>query len=242
MSPIITLSARDYDAVLFDLDGVLTKTASVHAAAWKGVFDGFLAQRAAETGAAFVPFDIDADYRRYVDGKPREDGVATFLKSRRIEVPWGTPEDAPGTQTVHALSNLKDKYFNECLTQQGVETYEPAISLVRTLRSRQIKTAVVSSSHHCAAVLDSAGISELFDARVDGQEIARLALKGKPAPDTYLNAARRVNAEPSRAVVVEDAIAGVEAGRDGGFGLVIGVDHGGRPQALQDAGANFVVT
>ena len=149
-NPIVTLSARDYDAVLFDLDGVLTKTAEVHAAAWKRTFDGFLAQRAAEAGEAFVPFDADADYRRYVDGKLRDDGVASFLQSRGIELPLGGPEDAPGIQTVHALSKLKDQYFIEHLEQHGVETYEPAISLVRSLRSREIKTAVVSSSHHCA--------------------------------------------------------------------------------------------
>ena len=142
-------------------------------------------------------------------------------------------------QTVHALSNLKDKYFIEHLEQYGVETYEPAILLVRRLRSLDIKTAVVFSSHHCAAVLHSADISELFDARVDGQEISRLGLKGKPAPDTFLDAARRVEAEPSRAVVVEDAIAGIEAGRAGRFRLVIGVDHSGRPEALREAGADF---
>jgi beta-phosphoglucomutase family hydrolase len=227
--------------VLFDLDGVLTKTAEVHAAAWKRVFDNFLAQRATETGEAFVPFEIDADYRRYVDGKLREDGVAAFLDSRGIRLPLGTPEDPPGMLTVHALSSLKDKYFIEHLDVHGVEIYEPAILLVRTLRSQEIKTAVVSSSHHCAAVLDSAGISELFDVRVDGQEITQLGLKGKPAPDTFLDAARLVNAEPSRAVIVEDAIAGIEAGCAGGFGLVIGVDHSGRYEALREAGAHFVV-
>ncbi|MBV9499401.1 MAG: beta-phosphoglucomutase family hydrolase [Acidobacteriaceae bacterium] len=242
INPIVTLSARDYDAVLFDLDGVLTKTAEVHAAAWKRMLDAFLAKHAEKTGEAFVAFDTDADYRRYVDGKLREDGVVSFLQSRGIGLPLGVPEDVPGMQTVHALSNLKDQYFIEHLEQYGVETYEPAISLVRRLRSLEIKTAVVSSSHHCAAVLHSAGISQLFDARVDGQEISKLGLKGKPAPDTFLDAARRVEAEPSRAVVVEDAIAGVHAGRAGGFGLVIGVDHSGRPEPLREAGADFVVT
>jgi beta-phosphoglucomutase-like phosphatase (HAD superfamily) len=135
------------------LDGVLTKTAEVHAAAWKRVFDGFLAQHAAETGEVFIPFDMDADYRRYVDGKLREDGVASFLQSRGIELPLGTPEDIPGMQTVRALSKLKDQYFIEHLEQHGVETYAPAVSLVRTLRSLEIKSAVVSSIHHCAAVL-----------------------------------------------------------------------------------------
>jgi beta-phosphoglucomutase family hydrolase len=238
----ITLSPRDYDAVLFDLDGVLTKTASVHAAAWKKLFDGFLERRAAETGQAFVAFDIDTDYRRYVDGKPRYDGVASFLESRGIELPPGAPEDRPGAQTIQALGDLKDQYFTEQLEQRGVEPYEAAIDLVRALRAQEIKTAVVSSSNNCAAVLEAARIAQLFDARVDGIEITRLALKGKPAPDAFLEAARRLKVEPARAVVVEDAIAGVEAGRAGRFGCVIGVDRGGQSQALREAGADVVVT
>jgi beta-phosphoglucomutase family hydrolase len=242
IAPVVTLSPRDYDAVLFDLDGVLTRTASVHAAAWKKLFDGFLEQRAADKGEAFVPFDIDADYRRYVDGKSRYDGVAAFLESRSIELPFGTLEDGPGAQTVHALGNLKDQYFTQQLEQHGVEVYDAAIALVRTLREQEIKTAVVSSSNNCAVVLDAAGISQLFDARVDGMEITRLDLNGKPAPDAFLEAAQRIRAEPSRAVVVEDAIAGVEAGRAGRFGCVIGVDHSGQSQALREAGADVVVT
>jgi beta-phosphoglucomutase family hydrolase len=241
-APLVTLSPRDYDAVLFDLDGVLTQTASVHAAAWKRLFDGFLERRAAETGQPFVPFDIDADYRRYVDGKPRYDGVASFLEARGIELPWGAPEDLPGTQTVQALGHLKDQYFLQHLEQHGVEVYESSIELVRTLRAQEIKTAVVSSSKNCAAVLEAAGISPLFDARVDGTHISRLGLKGKPAPDTFLEAARRLRTEPSRAVVVEDAIAGVEAGHAGRFGLVIGVDRSGQSRALRQAGADVVVT
>jgi beta-phosphoglucomutase family hydrolase len=215
IAPVVTLSPRDYDAVLFDLDGVLTKTATVHAAAWKKLFDGFLQQRAANTGEAFIPFDIDADYRRYVDGKPRYDGVAAFLESRGIELPSGMPEDGPGAQTVHALGNLKDQYFTQHLEQHGVEIHEAAIALVRTLRAQEIKTAVVSSSINCAAVLEAAGVTHLFDARVDGVDIIRMALNGKPAPDAFLEAAQRVKVEPARAVVVEDAIAGVEAGRAG---------------------------
>ena len=242
IAAVVTVSPRDYDAVLFDLDGVLTKTASVHAAAWKKLFDGFLAQRAAATGEAFVAFDIDADYRRYVDGKPRYDGVAAFLEARGIEVSWGGPDDPPGTQTVQALGNLKDQYFMQHLEQHGVEVYESSIELVRTLRAQEVKTAVVSSSKNCVAVLEAAGISQLFDARVDGTDISRLGLKGKPAPDAFLEAARRLRAEPSRAIVVEDAIAGVEAGHAGGFGIVIGVDRSGQSQALRQAGADAVVT
>jgi beta-phosphoglucomutase family hydrolase len=241
-TPVVTLSPRDYDAVLFDLDGVLTKTASVHAAAWKRLFDGFLEPRAADTGETFIPFDIDADYRRYVDGKPRYDGVKVFLESRGIELPSGSPEDGPGAQTVNGLGNLKDQYFTEQLEQHGVEVYEAAVALVRTLREQEVKTAVVSSSNNCAAVLEAAGISQLFDARVDGIEITRLALNGKPAPDAFLEAAQRIKAEPARAVVVEDAIAGVEAGRAGRFGCVIGVDLSGQSQALREAGADVVVT
>lgn len=197
-APVVTLSPRDYDVFSFDLDGVLTRTASVHAAAWKKLFDDFLKQRAATLGEAFVPFDIDTDYRRYVDGKPRYDGVASFLESRGIELPFGTPEDGPGAQTVHALGNLKDQYFTEHLEQHGVEVYEPSIDLVRTLRAQEIKTAVVSSSNNCVAVLEAAGIAQLFDTRVDGMDITRLALNGKPAPDTFLEAAQRLKAEPSR--------------------------------------------
>jgi beta-phosphoglucomutase family hydrolase len=240
--PVITLSPRDYDAVLFDLDGVLTKTARVHAMAWKKLFDGFLERRSEETGDPFVPFDLDADYRQYVDGKPRYDGVAAFLESRGIELPLGTPEDGPDVQSVRALGKLKDQYFLQHLEQHSVEPYEAAIALVRKLRAQEIKTAVVSSSNNCAAVLKSAGIAQLFDARVDGTDVTRLALKGKPAPDAFVEAARRLGVEPSRAVVVEDAIAGVEAGRAGRFGCVIGVDRRGQAPALRDAGADVVVT
>jgi beta-phosphoglucomutase family hydrolase len=239
---IITLSARDYDAVLFDLDGVLTRTASVHAAAWKKLFDHFLEQRAAQTGEPFVPFDIDSDYKRYVDGRPRYAGVSAFLKSRGIKLPLGSPEDGHDVLSVHALGKQKDQYFLQHLGQHGVEPYEAAIKLVRELRAAEIKTAVVSSSNNCAAVLEAAGIAQLFDARVDGKDGTRLKLKGKPAPDAFFEAARRVGVEPARAVVVEDAIVGVEAGHAGRFGYVIGVDRGGNSQALRAAGANAVVT
>ena len=242
MKVIITISPRDYDAVLFDLDGVLTKTASVHASAWKKLFDGFLEQRAAEAGEPFVPFDIATDYPRYVDGKPRYDGVTAFLESRGITLPLGTPEDGPDVQSVGALGNLKNGYFLEHLEQHGVELYEATIALVRELRAQELKTAVVSSSNNCAIVLEAAGISELFDARVDGTDVTRLDLQGKPAPDAFLEAARRVGSAPSRAVVVEDAIVGVEAGRAGQFGCVIGVDRRDHAQALSDAGADVVVT
>ncbi len=240
-SPFVALSPRDYDAVLFDLDGVLTKTARVHATAWKHLFDEFLKERAAEEGGVFVPFDIDVDYRRYVDGKPRYEGVAAFLKSRQIELPLGSPEDSPKLKTVYGLGNLKARYFLEELRQHGVERYESSIELVRTLRSEGIKTAVVTSSRNCDAILHAAGIADLFDVRVDGSDLARFNLKGKPAPDAFIEAARRLKVEPQLAVVVEDSIAGVQAGRAGGFGLVIGVDRGGSSIDLRRAGADVVV-
>lgn len=237
-----TLSPRDVDAVLFDLDGVLTRTASVHAAAWKKLFDGFLARHATVAGVPFVPFDVDSDYGLYVDGKPRFDGVVSFLHSRGIELPFGDPGDGPEAQSVRALGQLKDRYFKQQMAEHGVECYDSAIALVRALRAQEIKTAVVSSSNNCAAVLEAAGIAHLFDTRVDGIDLTRLALAGKPAPDAFLEAARRLGVEPARAVVVEDAIVGVQAGRSGRFGCVIGVDRQDHAQALRDGGADIVVT
>jgi beta-phosphoglucomutase family hydrolase len=242
MKVVATLSPRDYDAVLFDLDGVLTRSASVHASAWKTLFDRFLESRATQLDEPFVAFDIDTDYLRYVDGKPRYDGVIAFLESRGIELPFGTPEDERDTQSVRALGNLKDGYFLQELQLHGVAPYDGAIALVQELRAQEIRTAVVSSSNNCVAVLEAAGIASLFDARVDGTDITRLRLNGKPAPDGFLEAARRVGVEPSRAVVVEDAIVGVQAGRAGGFGCVIGVSRSGQVAALRDAGADVVVT
>lgn len=238
----ITLSPRDYSAVRLDLDGVLTRTASLHAAAWKTVFDGFLEQRASQAGNPFVPFDIETDYMRFVDGKPRYDGVVDFLESRVVKLPLGMPEDDPDVQTAHALVNLKDRYFLEQLGQNGVEAYSPAVALVRKLRAQAIKTVVVSSSNNGAVVLEAASIADLFDARVDGTDITRLGLKEKPAPDAFLEAARRFGSEPSRTVVVENEIVGVEAGRAGRFGCVIGVDRQRQTPALRDAGADVAVT
>jgi beta-phosphoglucomutase family hydrolase len=239
---IVTLSPRDYDAVLFDLDGVLTNTASVHAGAWKRLFDEFLDRRAARAGEAFVQFDDETDYRLHVDGKPRLDGVTDFLASRGIALPLGTPQDADDADTVQALARRKDAYFVRHIEEHGVERYEAAVDLVKALRSQDIKLAVVSSSRNCKTVLEVAGIAQLFDARVDGVELERLRLAGKPAPDMFLEAARRLGSGRDRTVVVEDAIAGVAAGRTGGFALVIGVDHVGQSQALREAGADVVVT
>ena len=242
LSPLVTLSPRDYDAVVFGLDGVLTATAPVHAAAWKQLFDPLLAQRAADAGEAFVAFDREADYRRYVDGKPREDSVVAFLASRGITIPAGTAEDPLDAHTVSALGRLQDQYFLHHLAHYGVNPDDAACTFVRTLRAHAVKTAVVSSSTHGADVLAAAGLASLFEARVDGRELTRLALQGTPAPDALLEAAQRLQVDPARTVVVEDAIAGVTAARAGRFGYIIGVDGGGQAQQLQEAGADVVVT
>ena len=229
------------DAVLFDLDGVVTKTAAVHAAAWKQLFDEYLRRRAQREGGPFRPFDADSDYRLYVDGKPRYDGVRSFLSSRGIVLDEGEAGDPPDRETVHGLGNRKDGYFADHLVTHGAETYEGTLSLIRELRSRGIKTAVVSASKHCPDVLNAAGIAGCFDARVDGNDAEALRLAGKPAPATYLEASRRLGAAPARAVVVEDAIAGVQAGRAGGFGLVIGVNRSASRGALLENGADVEV-
>jgi beta-phosphoglucomutase family hydrolase len=241
-SPVVTLSPRDHDAVLFDLDGVLTDTASVHAAAWAELFDAFLRERADATGETCVPFDVDADYRRYVDGKLRIDGVTSFLEARGITLPAGDADDPPEAHTAQALAKRKDAYFLQRLRTNGVQRYEAAVTLVEILRANDVKTAVVSSSRNCATVLAAAGIAHLFDARVDGLDLERAGLRGKPAADMFLEAARRLGADPRRTVVVEDSIAGVAAGEAGGFGLVIGVDRVGDPHVLHEAGAKVVVT
>jgi beta-phosphoglucomutase family hydrolase len=225
---LVQLSPRDYDAVLFDLDGVLTPTASLHAAAWKLLFDDFLRARSQRTGEPFVPFDIGSDYPRYVDGKPRQDGVVSFLAARGIALPLAEPDGAPGEETVQGLGHLKDTYFLQKLRERGVQPFEGATELLHTLRAQEVRTAVVTSSKNCAAVIEAAGIGALFDARVDGNDVEHLNLNGKPAPDAFLEAAHRLGVAPSRAVVVEDAIVGVQAGHAGGFGYVIGAAAGYR--------------
>ena len=228
------------DALLFDLDGVVTKTAAVHAAAWKRLFDEFLGRRA--QGTPWQPFDVTRDYRTYVDGKPRHDGVRSFLESRGISLPEGTPDDGPEAETIHGLAERKNRFIQASLAQEGVGVYEAAVALVRRARALGFKTAVVSASENCVAVLDAAGLTGLFDVRVDGTDTARLGLRGKPLPDTFLEAARRLRVEPGRAVVIEDAIAGVQAGRAGRFALVVGVDRVGHAEALRRNGADVVVT
>jgi beta-phosphoglucomutase family hydrolase len=236
-----TLDPARFDAVLFDLDGVLTDTARVHAHAWKRTFDEFLRDWTESTGTPFREFGYETDYLPFVDGKPRYDGVRSFLASRSITLPEGTADDPPQAETVHGLGNRKNALFNELLAE-SVEIYDSSIALVHQLHADGIRTAVVSSSANCKAVLEAAGIADLFEARVDGVVAKELGLPGKPAPDTYLEAARRLDAPAARAVVVEDAISGVQAGRNGDFGLVIGVDREANPEALREHGADIVVT
>lgn len=234
------LTRERFGAVLFDMDGVLTSTAQVHAAAWKQMFDHYLQSRSRRTGEPFRPFDAN-DYKQYVDGKPRYDGVRSFLASRGIRLPEGTETSAPDGETVCGLGNQKDELVKQALHTGGVEAYPGAVGLVRQVRGFGLKTAVVSSSRNCAEVLRAVGIEGLFDVRVDGEVVDSLHLPGKPAPDMYLRAAQLLGVPPARAVVVEDAIAGVRAGRAGGFGLVIGVDRGGSAEALRRSGADLVV-
>lgn len=241
MATAAAFSPDKFDAVLFDLDGVITATAKVHAKCWKQAFDEFLKRRAEENNEDFQPFDIEKDYEEYVDGKPRNDGVESFLKSRHIELPQGNPDDPPGKETVWGLGNRKTELFDQALKDEGVDVFAGSVAWLRRLRQQGVKTAVVSSSKHCQAVTEAAGIAGLFDTRVDGKVSAELDLKGKPAPDIFLKAAEMLHVPPEKAVVVEDAIAGVEAGHKGGFGLVIGVDRKGDGEELRQHGADLVV-
>lgn len=269
-----SIAKSRYDAVIFDLDGVVTQTAAVHAAAWKRLFDAYLqelAGRAAagaaagtalEAGAAAAigagapivgaaavtpdddrdrPFDLDADYARYVDGKPRYDGVRDFLLSRGIDLPWGHPSDPPDAETVCGLGNRKNAIFNAEVRERGVRTYPSTIELIHGLRDAGIRVGLMSSSKNTAMVLDVTGTTDLFEVRVDGVVAAEVGLPGKPDPAMYLETARRLGVTAARSVVVEDALSGVEAGRRGGFGLVIGVDRLGQAEALREHGADVVV-
>jgi beta-phosphoglucomutase family hydrolase len=228
-------------ACLFDMDGVVTQTATVHAAAWKEMFDDFLRDYAARTGTAFVPFDSHHDYDTYVDGKPRLDGTSSFLESRGIHLPEGTPDDPPGTPTVYGLSNRKNQLVLAKIAAGGVQVYPGTISYIHAVKGDGISTAIVSASANTVQVLKSAGIEDLFDVRVDGVVAAQRGLRGKPAPDTYLAAAEMLHVTPEHAAVFEDAQAGVAAGRAGGFALVVGVDRVGQAQELREHGADIVV-
>jgi beta-phosphoglucomutase family hydrolase len=225
-------------ACLFDLDGVVTRTAVVHAAAWKEMFDAFLRER---DGEDFRPFDAASDYDEYVDGRPRADGVRTFLASRGIELPDGDPDDPPGARTVHGLGNRKNDLVLEKIRTDGVEAYDGTLRYLDGVRAQGLRTAIVSSSANCRDVLRSIGAEHYFDVRIDGVVAAERDLPGKPRPDTFLAAARDLGVEPSAAAVFEDALAGMDAGRAGRFGYVVGVDRVGQADALYAHGADIVV-
>ncbi len=228
-------------ACLFDLDGVLTQTAKVHDAAWKQTFDEYLRARAGTTGEPFKEFDPVADYDEYVDGKPRYDGVRSFLESRGIELPEGHPDDPASAETVCGIGNRKNELVLKLIRDDGVQAYDGSVRYVKAARDAGLRRAVVSSSANCKDVLVAAGIDDLFEARIDGIVADEQHLKGKPAPDTFLAGARALGVAPARAVVFEDALAGVQAGRDGGFGFVVGVDRAGQADALRRHGASVVV-
>jgi beta-phosphoglucomutase family hydrolase len=227
--------------LLFDLDGVLTQTAKVHAAAWKSMFDAYLSGRAKATGEPFVPFDPAADYDAYVDGMPRYDGVRSFLAARDIKLPEGSVDDPPDAETVHGLGNRKNELVLQLIREQGVEPYEGSVRYVKAAREAGAPCAVVSSSANCRDVLRAAGIIDLFQEIIDGVVADREHIPGKPAPDTYLRAAKGLGVEPGQAAVFEDALAGVQAGHAGGFGYVVGVDRVGQREALREHGADIVV-
>jgi beta-phosphoglucomutase family hydrolase len=230
-----------YDAVLFDLDGVITNTATLRAICWKKMFDEYLRERAEQKEEAFRPFDLATDYRLYVDGEPRFDGVRDFLRSRDIQLPEGSPDDPADVETVHGLGNRKNDLVNRAIAEVGVEPYAGTVQFIHQVRRDGFKIAVVTASQNCDAVLRAAKLDDLFEVRVDGNVIQAQRLAGKPAPDTFLIAAKLLGVEPIRTVVIEDAISGVEAGSNGKFGLVIGVARKGNTEELKRHGAHLVV-
>jgi beta-phosphoglucomutase family hydrolase len=235
------VSRDQYDAVLFDLDGVVTDTAGLHAKCWKQMFDEYLQKRARHRGEAFRPFDLTTDYRLYVDGKPRFDGVRDFLSSRGIQLHEGSPDDPAEVETVCGLGNRKNDLINQLIADVGVEPYDGTVRFIHQLRRSEFKIAVVTSSQNCTVVLKAAKLDDFFEVRVDGNTIDAQGLAGKPAPDTFLIAARLLGVEPIRTVVIEDAISGVQAGISGKFGLVIGIARKGNFEELKHHGAHLVV-
>jgi beta-phosphoglucomutase family hydrolase len=229
-------------ACLFDLDGVLTDTASVHTKAWKTVFDDYLRRRAERTGDEFVPFDPATDYRQYVDGKKREDGVRSFLVSRDVQLPEGGPADPADAETVHGLGNRKNEAFQQTLHDDGVEVFDGSRRYLAAVAAAGLATAVVSSSANTREVLEVTGLDRFIGRRVDGVTLREEHLAGKPAPDSFLWAAQLLGVDPAAAAVFEDALSGVAAGRAGSFGFVVGVDRVGQADALRLRGADVVVT
>ena len=240
-SDLTLISPERYDAVLFDMDGVVTETAGIHAGCWKTMFDEYLQKWAAQNAQPFRPFEIDTDYKLYVDGKPRYRGVRDFLKSRAIVLPEGTPDDPPSAETVCGLGNRKNELVAGRIASEKAKAYPGTIAFILYLQRLAIKTALVTSSRNCDAVLKSAGVDDLFDVRVDGDAIDKQGIAGKPAPDSFLKAAEMLGVNPQRAVVIEDAISGVMAGARGRFGLVIGVARNNTPEELTSNGAHIAV-
>jgi beta-phosphoglucomutase family hydrolase len=241
MSPKLGLPEK-VTACLFDLDGVLTDTASVHGKAWKVMFDTYLSERATRTGDQFVPFDPATDYRQYVDGKKREDGVRSFLGSRGIELPEGSPDDADGIDTIYGLGNRKNKMFNNVLKDQGVEVFDGSRRYLEAVSAAGLGIAVVSASANTPEILKITGLDRFIQQRVDGNTLREEHLPGKPAPDSFLRAAQLIGVAPAAAAVFEDALSGVAAGRAGNFGFVVGVDRVGQAEELRRNGADVVVT
>ena len=231
-----------FDAVLFDLDGVITDSAKIHAACWKFTFDTFLKRHANDTGGKFIPFDIDSDYLIYVDGKPRYEGVSDFLNSRNIQLEEGTPDSPAHEQSICGVGNRKNELVNIAIQSKGVDFYQSSLDFVENIVKAGIKTAVVSSSQNCEAILSSADILHLFPVRVDGTVAIEKGLEGKPSPDTFLEAAKELEVKPEKAVVIEDAISGVQAGKNGNFGLVIGIARKDNADDLLNNGADIVVS
>ncbi|MFZ0565486.1 MAG: beta-phosphoglucomutase family hydrolase [Chlamydiales bacterium] len=236
------LSRAKFDGIILDLDGVVTQSTKVHAAAWKEMFDTYLSQRGKREGKDYDPFDRHHDYMLYIDGKPRYEGVKSFLKTRGIELPWGSLQDPWDAETICGLGNWKNQLFQKHLLQEGVEVYTTSVDLIIRLRERGFKIALVSSSKNCSQILKGAHIAHLFDAQVDGLVAEKKALRGKPHPDVFLLAANMLDVKPEKAVVVEDSLAGVESGKRGHFGLVIGVDRLGHREDLKQAGADIVIS
>jgi len=238
----VKIDLDKFDAAILDMDGVITRSATVHAKSWKRMFDEYLRQRAKIRGKKFVPFDKEKDYYRYVDGKPRYDGARSFLKSRGISIPYGSPDDPPDKETVCGLGNRKNQYFLDYLKEHGADSYPSTINFIRKLKDEDKRVAVISSSRNAKEVLEAAGVLTLFHVIVDGVDSAKQNLKGKPKPDIFLEAAKRLDVNPKRAIVIEDAISGVKAGKAGGFGLVIGIDRSGQNPELKSSGADVVVS
>lgn len=235
------LSEKNIKALILDMDGVITQTAKVHAAAWKRMFDDYLLQRGKQEGKVYEPLHIATDYRQYIDGMPRYDGVSNFLASRDIVLPEGTAADAPGAETVAGLGNLKNDYFQELVQQGGVEAYPDTVAFLQKRIAEGFRTGVISASRNCQVILAAANVEGLFEVRVDGVVAAEMGLRGKPAPDVFLEAAKQLGVSPQQSAIFEDAIAGVAAGKAAGFALVVGINRTNQAKELTENGADLVL-